>query len=165
MLYPCRPPVRFLDDEELAYVAQRSREIHDFWHVLFGCHTNVFGELALKAVEFVQARFCFLPCHGKVAYCALMTMNRACAPQTGLPMTALSVMGAQWRLKTADRAVLLSEFLPWAVRAGGRSADLMCLYYEEHFEVIGTQHDSRCGLPGLSCQKLICGASRRTLMS
>ena len=49
-----RPPVRFLYDEELAYVAQRSREVHDFWHVLFGCHTNVFGELALKAVEFVQ---------------------------------------------------------------------------------------------------------------
>ena len=55
-VYNRRPPVRFLDDEELAYVAQRSREIHDFWHVLFGCHTNVFGELALKAVEFVQAR-------------------------------------------------------------------------------------------------------------
>ena len=46
--------MRFLNDEELAYVAQRSREVHDFWHVLFGCHTNVFGELALKAVEFVQ---------------------------------------------------------------------------------------------------------------
>ena len=54
-----RPPVRFLDDEELAYVAQRSREIHDFWHVLFGCHTNVFGELTLKAVEFVQGRALF----------------------------------------------------------------------------------------------------------
>lgn len=32
----------------------RMREVHDFWHVLFGCHTNVFGELAIKAVEFVQ---------------------------------------------------------------------------------------------------------------
>ena len=53
-------------------------------------------------------------------------------------MTALSVLGAQWRLKSADRAVLLSEFLPWAVRAGGRSADLLCLYYEEHFEVTTT---------------------------
>lgn len=49
-----RPPVRFIDDLELAYVAARAREIHDFWHVLFGCHTNVFGELALKAVELVQ---------------------------------------------------------------------------------------------------------------
>lgn len=49
-----RPPVRFIDDAELAYVAARAREVHDFWHVLFGCHTNVFGELALKAVELVQ---------------------------------------------------------------------------------------------------------------
>ncbi len=49
-----RPPVRFIDDIELAYVAARAREVHDFWHVLFGCHTNVFGELALKAVELVQ---------------------------------------------------------------------------------------------------------------
>lgn len=31
-----------------------SGQVHDFWHVLTGCHTNVFGELALKALEFVQ---------------------------------------------------------------------------------------------------------------
>lgn len=102
-----RPPVRFVDDVELAYVAARAREVHDFWHVLFGCHTNVFGELALKAVELVQ---------------------------TGMPMTALSVLGGQFRLKAPARAQLYQDFLPWAVRAGFRSADLMCLYYEKHFE-------------------------------
>jgi len=31
-------------------------QVHDFWHVLTGCHTNVFGELALKALEFAQVR-------------------------------------------------------------------------------------------------------------
>ena len=51
-----RPPVRFVDDVELAYVATRMREVHDFWHVLFDCDTNVFGETALKALEFVQVR-------------------------------------------------------------------------------------------------------------
>ncbi|EIE24601.1 ubiquinone biosynthesis protein [Coccomyxa subellipsoidea C-169] len=102
-----RPPVRFVDDEELAYVAQRSREVHDLWHVLFNCKTTVLGELALKAVEFVQ---------------------------TGMPMTALSVVGASWRLKAQDRSRLINELLPWAVHAGSRSADLMCLYYEKHFE-------------------------------
>ena len=51
-----RPPVRFVDNEELAYVAMRSRETHDLWHVLFNCKTTVLGELALKAVEFVQVR-------------------------------------------------------------------------------------------------------------
>lgn len=69
-------------------------------------------------------------------------------------MTALSVVGAQWRLKSADRAVLIRELVPWAVRAGARSADLMSLYYEEHFEVIlcpGCEQQmlrSRTPLPG-----------------
>ena len=49
-----RPPVRFVNSKELAYVAMRSRETHDLWHVLFNCQTTVLGELALKAVEFVQ---------------------------------------------------------------------------------------------------------------
>ena len=55
--------------------------------------------------------------------------------QTGMPMTALSVLGGQFRLKSETRAELFRDFLPWALRAGFRSADLMCLYYEKHFEV------------------------------
>lgn len=50
-------------------------------------------------------------------------------------MTALSVVGASWRLKAEDRSRLINELLPWAVHAGSRSADLICLYYEKHFEV------------------------------
>jgi ubiquinone biosynthesis protein COQ4 len=49
-----RPPVRFVDDAEIAYVATRYRQVHDFWHVLFDCHTSLLGETALKALEFVQ---------------------------------------------------------------------------------------------------------------
>ena len=66
-----RPPVRFVDDVELAYVATRSREVHDLWHVLFQCPTTVQGELALKALEFAQ---------------------------TGLPMAALGAAFAPIRL-------------------------------------------------------------------
>ncbi len=51
-----RPPVRFIADPELAYIALRARQVHDFWHVLFDCPTTVLGELAIKAVEFVQVR-------------------------------------------------------------------------------------------------------------
>lgn len=48
-------------------------QVHDFWHVLFGCHTNGFGEVALKAVEFVQVggwvhprvSFCFVSAWGR----------------------------------------------------------------------------------------------------
>ncbi|KIY93277.1 putative Ubiquinone biosynthesis protein COQ4 like protein [Monoraphidium neglectum] len=102
-----RPPVRFIDDEELAYVVGRAREVHDFWHVLTGCHTNVFGEIALKALEFVQ---------------------------TGLPMAGLAVAGAQFRLGQEDRRLLWQVYLPWAARTGLRCADLVSIYYEKHFE-------------------------------
>ena len=64
-------PVRFVDDEELAYVATRARETHDLWHVLFGCPTTVQGELALKALEFAQ---------------------------TGMPSAALATLAAPLRL-------------------------------------------------------------------
>jgi hypothetical protein len=34
-------------------------------------------------------------------------------------------------------AYLQAHYLPWAARAGTRCADLMCVYYEKHFEVGG----------------------------
>jgi ubiquinone biosynthesis protein COQ4 len=49
-----RPPVRFMHTDELAYVAMRAREVHDFWHTLFGLPTNLIGESALKVIEFEQ---------------------------------------------------------------------------------------------------------------
>ena len=55
--------------------------------------------------------------------------------QTGLPMSALSVVGASWRLSAADREFLFTSYLPWALEAGSRSADLMSLYYERHWHV------------------------------
>ncbi|EFJ16291.1 hypothetical protein SELMODRAFT_271567 [Selaginella moellendorffii] len=102
-----RPPVRFLESEQLAYVATRAREVHDFWHVLFGLPTSVMGELALKALEFQQ---------------------------TTMPMCFLSVAGASWRLKPHQRDALFREFIPWAFKAGNSATDLMCVYYEQHLD-------------------------------
>ncbi len=108
-----RPPVRFVDGEAEAYAATRAREAHDFWHVLFACPTTVAGELALKAVEFVQ---------------------------TGLPSAGAAVVGAAWRLDPTGRAWLAGTALPWALRSGSRAADLMTLDYEgalpEDLEVV-----------------------------
>ncbi|CAM6127472.1 unnamed protein product [Calypogeia fissa] len=100
-----RPPVRFVDSEDLAYAATRYREVHDFWHVLFNLPTSVMGELALKMVEFHQ---------------------------TGIPMCFLSVAGASWRLKPKQRNYLFTHYAPWALRAGISASDLMCIYYEQH---------------------------------
>lgn len=38
-------PAKFVDDEELAYVIQRYREVHDLMHTLLGMPTNMLGEL------------------------------------------------------------------------------------------------------------------------
>ncbi|GBG84469.1 hypothetical protein CBR_g38753 [Chara braunii] len=100
-----RPPVRFVDDDELAYVATRVREVHDFWHVLFGLPTSVPGEIALKVVEFVQ---------------------------TGLPMCALALFASITR-PASQRRVLREVYIPWGIRAGLRCADLTCIPYEKHF--------------------------------
>ncbi len=50
-------------------------------------------------------------------------------------MTGLAVAGAQWRLKPDQRQRLIADLLPWALRAGTRCHDLMCIHYEEHFSV------------------------------
>ena len=98
-----RPPARFVDDAELAYVATRCREVHDIWHCLFDCPTTVQGELALKALEFHQ---------------------------TGMPGAGFAALFAPARLPERQRAFLLDELYPWARRAGARCADLLCLDYE-----------------------------------
>lgn len=37
-------PPKFVDDEELAYVIQRYREVHDLMHTLLGMPTTILGE-------------------------------------------------------------------------------------------------------------------------
>ena len=57
--------------------------------------------------------------------------------QTGVPMTGIAVLGAQYRLTAEERRTLQRVGLPWAWRAGCRARDLMTVYYEQHLEVGG----------------------------
>ena len=43
-----RADVKFVDDEELAFVMQRYREVHDLLHTLLGMPTNMLGELGFE---------------------------------------------------------------------------------------------------------------------
>nr|GMD16779.1 ubiquinone biosynthesis protein COQ4 homolog, mitochondrial [Ipomoea batatas] len=101
-----RPPVRFMETEELAYVAMRAREVHDFWHTLFDLPTNLIGETALKVIEFEQMM---------------------------LPMCMMSVVGGTARFREKQRRLFYQHYFPWAMKAGLRCTDLMCVYYEQHF--------------------------------
>lgn len=101
-----RDEVRYIDDEEEAYVMQRYRECHDFYHALTGLPVFVEGELGLKAFEFAN---------------------------TGLPMTGLSLV-AMMRLKKAERRRMWETYLPWALGNGVRAGDVICVYWEEELE-------------------------------
>ncbi|KAM4664106.1 ubiquinone biosynthesis protein COQ4 homolog, mitochondrial isoform 2-T2 [Discoglossus pictus] len=101
-----RMPVRFVDDEELAYVAQRYREVHDLMHTLLGMPTNMLGEVVVKWFEAVQ---------------------------TGLPMCILGAMFGPLRLN-AKRMKRLTQLVPWAVQSGRRARCVMNVYYEKRWE-------------------------------
>lgn len=95
-----------MDDPELAYVMQRYRETHDFYHALFGFKVSALPELALKGFEFTNL---------------------------GFPMTALS-LGASLRLKSHQRARLWTEFVPWALRCGSHAKCLLTVYWERRWQ-------------------------------
>lgn len=101
-----REQVRYIDNEEEAYVMQRYRECHDFYHALTGLPVFVEGEVGLKAFEFAN---------------------------TGLPMTGLS-LAAIVRLKPAERKRIFETYLPWAFSNGWRAKDVINVYWEEELE-------------------------------
>uniref|UniRef100_A0A671FN38 Ubiquinone biosynthesis protein COQ4 homolog, mitochondrial n=1 Tax=Rhinolophus ferrumequinum TaxID=59479 RepID=A0A671FN38_RHIFE len=102
-----RAPTRFVDDEELAYVIQRYREVHDMLHTLLGMPTNMLGEIVVKWFEAVQ---------------------------TGLPMCILGALLGPVRLSAQNLQVLVSELIPWAVQNGRRAPCVLNLYYEQRWE-------------------------------
>ena len=101
-----RNSVQYIDDEECAYVMQRYRECHDFYHAVTGLPVFIEGEAALKAFEFLN---------------------------TLIPMTGLSLL-AVIRLKPAERERFWNIHLPWAVRSGLASKELINVYWEEVLE-------------------------------
>lgn len=101
-----REHVKYIDDEECAYVMQRYRECHDFSHAITGLPIVREGEVALKAFEFAN---------------------------TLLPMTGLATFAAA-TLKPAERGRFWSTYLPWAVSNGLRSKELINVYWEEELE-------------------------------
>lgn len=101
-----RSAVRYIDDEECAYVMQRYRECHDFYHALTGLPVWREGEVALKAFEFAN---------------------------TLLPMTGLSMFAAA-TMKAKERERFWNIYLPWAIKNGSRGKEVINVYWEEQLE-------------------------------
>ncbi|KFV86473.1 hypothetical protein N308_10501, partial [Struthio camelus australis] len=102
-----RMPAKFVDDEELAYVIQRYREVHDLMHTLLGMPTNMLGEVVVKWFEAIQ---------------------------TGLPMCILGAAFGPVRLNARKLRVLATELIPWAIRSGRNANCILNIYYERRWE-------------------------------
>lgn len=113
-----RAAVRYVDDEECAYVMQRYRECHDFFHALTGLPVVREGEIALKAFEWAN---------------------------TGLPMTGLSMFSAL-TLSRWGRERFVGTYLPWALRNGWRCDDVINVYWEEELETDVGELRARLGV-------------------
>lgn len=98
--------VHYISDPELAYVMQRYRECHDFYHCITNMPVSVEYELALKYFEFANL---------------------------GLPMTALSALFGPLRLTSERRHILYKDYVPWALKCGGSARCLITVYWEERW--------------------------------
>jgi ubiquinone biosynthesis protein COQ4 len=108
-----RPAVRYVDDEELAYVLLRYRLSHDYYHALLGLPPTVAGELVLKAVEALEFGL------GGAALQA-----------------ALGASGGAGLVTKGEREELREVFLPWVVRGHARRRgmeSLLCVRWEEEW--------------------------------
>lgn len=114
-----REHVHFIDNPELAYVFQRYRECHDFYHAVTGLPVWLEGEIAVKCFEF----------------CNL-----------GLPFAGLGAVLAPWRLKPGQRKRLLDVYYPWAIENGLRGRCLLEVYWEEELETDVSELRQRLGI-------------------
>lgn len=99
-----RDATRYIDDEECAFVMQRYREAHDFYHAITGLPVIVEGEIALKWFEWINM---------------------------GLPVAALSALFGPLRLSKKQRARLRKVWIPWALSEGQKSTCLLNVYWEK----------------------------------
>ncbi|KAK4046360.1 Ubiquinone biosynthesis protein [Microbotryomycetes sp. JL201] len=101
-----RDPVRYIDDPELAYIMQRYRESHDFYHVLLGFGVSLPAELVVKWFEL--ANF-------------------------GLPVALLSGLVGPLRMDRDERARLIDTYASWALKAGGQAQCLIGVEWERNW--------------------------------
>ncbi|GAV29975.1 hypothetical protein PMKS-003481 [Pichia membranifaciens] len=104
-----RVDVKFIDDEELAYIFQRYRQCHDFYHALIGLPVFREGEIALKLFEYLNI---------------------------GIPFGGLGAIFAPWNVKkSSERERLFQVYYPWALKnAYHCKKNLINIYWEKILE-------------------------------
>lgn len=101
-----RVDVRFINDEELAFVFQRYRQCHDFYHALLGIPVWREGEIALKFFEYLNI---------------------------GIPFGGLGALFAPWNVRRpSERERLFNVYYPWALKTADHCRkNLINVYWEK----------------------------------
>lgn len=101
-----RVDVKFIDDEELAFVFQRYRQCHDFYHALLNLPVYREGEIALKLFEYLNL---------------------------GIPFGGLGALFAPWNVKKSiERERLFQIYYPWALKTAYHcKKNLINVYWEK----------------------------------
>lgn len=114
-----RVPVRYIDNEELAYIYQRYRECHDFYHSITGLPIIIEGEISVKVLEFMNI---------------------------GMPMSGLGALLAPFHLKRHQMERLYSVYYPWAIKSGLQSKPLINVYWENILEEDVNEFRTKMGI-------------------
>lgn len=103
-----RPPVKYVDDEDLLYVMRRYRETHDFTHIILEMKTNMLGEVTVKYFEAIQL---------------------------GLPMAIFGSIFGGARLLTNNRRDLVTRNIPWVFDQAMNARLFIAFDWENHFDI------------------------------
>ncbi|BFZ54903.1 Ubiquinone biosynthesis protein [Savitreella phatthalungensis] len=156
------------DADELAYVMQRYRECHDFYHAVTGLPIIVEGEIALKWFEWANMGLPVALLSGAggmlpLRYAATVaplfkTAIKAVAPVEGLLGFAGSgnqedVVNDGESRRTARQAErkrqalarLRKVYIPWALREGACAKPLINVYWEEELHTDAEELRRRLG--------------------
>lgn len=102
-----RPIAKYIPDLELAYICQRYKETHDFYHVLLGYGRTVMDEIAVKWFEGLHLR---------------------------LPSSSYASLFGGLRLSFYDNLHLYSRYLPHIISNAEKSKFVLSFYYEERLK-------------------------------
>lgn len=99
-----RAPVKYIDNPTHAFIFERYRQCHDFYHAINNLPITIEGEITVKALEAVNM---------------------------GVPMAALGTLLAPIRLKKIQKERLYGTYLPWAIKTGLNCKPLINVFWEE----------------------------------
>jgi ubiquinone biosynthesis protein COQ4 len=102
-----RPIAKYLPDLELAYICQRYKETHDFYHILLGYGRTIPEELAVKWFESLHLR---------------------------LPSSAIASLWGGLIISFSANLNLISNYLPHVISNSEKSKFLLGIYFEKRLE-------------------------------